>query len=257
MVNEPALPPIQEPSAPAQSGWQSLFEPVRGSGDRIGSIFNVTAWVAVNGIALFFLRPREQGYATHTQLGLPPCPSVVLFDRPCPGCGLTTCFCHMIRGQVVEAFQANAVGPFLWLMFTVGAAVSVYCLVKGLRFRTEAAWFNRLCAAVLIVFLGYGAGRFLGPPMNSPFYHRSMGPEESRNAPGVPEKNATSQFTPRDQIGEPRKRLGRVSRVEKDAFGFHQVTQRRPARRAGDGVAGPHVVEPEVKVAFGQSPTDA
>ncbi|MGE0607773.1 MAG: hypothetical protein AB7O62_11835 [Pirellulales bacterium] len=36
------------------------------------------------------LRPAEQGFDTHQQLGLAPCTSMQLFGKRCPSCGMTT-----------------------------------------------------------------------------------------------------------------------------------------------------------------------
>ena len=62
-------------------------------------------WLAITLIAIV-LRPDPSGHGTHTQLGLPPCPSVLLFNRPCPGCGLTTSFTAVLHGDFVAAFHA-------------------------------------------------------------------------------------------------------------------------------------------------------
>lgn len=66
-------------------------------------------------ITAALLTPSPSGHGTHTQLGLPPCGFLVYTGYPCPGCGLTTSFAHMVRLQVVGAAQAN---PFGILLFT-------------------------------------------------------------------------------------------------------------------------------------------
>lgn len=74
------------------------------------------------GIALFLttgfmvarcLSPDSRGYGTHQQLGLPPCTMKLFFGVSCPGCGMTTCFAHFVRGQFVEAARANLAGVVL------------------------------------------------------------------------------------------------------------------------------------------------
>lgn len=93
------------------------------------------------GIALFLiagfavalrLSPDPRGFGTHQQLGLPPCASTLVFGFPCPGCGMTTCFSHFVRGQFVAAARANLAGAVL-------AAVCVllipWCLWSALRGR--------------------------------------------------------------------------------------------------------------------------
>lgn len=71
------------------------------------------------------LTPDPAGHGTHVQLGLPPCGFLVLTGYPCPGCGLTTCFAHMVRLQIPEAVHANAFGVPLFLVsfFTIPVAL--------------------------------------------------------------------------------------------------------------------------------------
>jgi len=59
------------------------------------------------------LEPDTHRYGTHQELGLPPCTSLVLFDIPCPSCGMTTSFSHFVRGQFKQAAQANTAGVLL------------------------------------------------------------------------------------------------------------------------------------------------
>lgn len=66
-------------------------------------------------ITAIFLSPSPLGHGTHTQLGLPPCGFLVFTGYPCPGCGLTTAFAHMIRLQVFGAWHANPFGIVLFL----------------------------------------------------------------------------------------------------------------------------------------------
>jgi hypothetical protein len=61
------------------------------------------------------LTPSPEGHGTHTQLGLPPCGFLVYTGYPCPGCGLTTSFAHMIRFEIFGAAQANPFGILLFL----------------------------------------------------------------------------------------------------------------------------------------------
>jgi hypothetical protein len=75
-----------------------------------------------------WIEPRETGFGTHEDLGLPGCPSVSLLNRKCPGCGLTTSFALMARGRVVEACKANALGPPL---FVCAAGLALVCVVSG------------------------------------------------------------------------------------------------------------------------------
>jgi hypothetical protein len=66
-------------------------------------------------ITAAMLTPDPHGHGTHQQLGLPPCGFLVFTGYPCPGCGLTTAFSHMIRLQVLGAWHANPFGIVLFL----------------------------------------------------------------------------------------------------------------------------------------------
>lgn len=74
----------------------------------------------------FALAPSPQGFGTHTQLGLPPCPTMALFHVRCPACGLTTSFAACTHGQWMMAWRAHPAGPLLWLA-TFGAAAYFGC----------------------------------------------------------------------------------------------------------------------------------
>lgn len=80
------------------------------------------AWFASGSVAAVvlviarILSPNPLGHGTHTQLGLPPCGFLVATGLPCPGCGLTTAFAHMARGEVLAATAANPFGVMLFLV---------------------------------------------------------------------------------------------------------------------------------------------
>ena len=71
--------------------------------------------------------PAASGMGTHQQLGLPPCGFLVVTGIPCPGCGLTTSFAHMVRGQFTGATFANPFGVMLFMVtfFTIPIAVTI------------------------------------------------------------------------------------------------------------------------------------
>jgi hypothetical protein len=62
------------------------------------------------------LDPDPRGYGTHQRLGLPECSFRMLFNRPCPGCGMTTSFAHFVRGQWVASARANPAGLLMAVM---------------------------------------------------------------------------------------------------------------------------------------------
>ncbi|MEM6961000.1 MAG: DUF2752 domain-containing protein [Myxococcota bacterium] len=115
----------------------------------------------------YALKPSSSGHGTHTQLGLPPCGVLVVTGIPCPGCGLTTSFAHMVRGQLLGAVRANPFGLMLFLTMIAGMGVSVLALVRRssvietldrlrfdriafmLVFSSLAVWGSRVLALVL------------------------------------------------------------------------------------------------------------
>ena len=90
---------------------QSVEAPVGTLGRAI--LFGVATFLT-GGFALArSLSPDPQGFGTHQQFGLPPCTTRMLFGIPCPGCGMTTCFAHFVRGEFVLAANANLAGVVL------------------------------------------------------------------------------------------------------------------------------------------------
>src|SRR5687767_5754572 len=102
-----------------------------------GQLIVTGLWLAVTAFGVF-LSPSPHGHGTHQQLGLPPCPSVLLFDKPCPGCGLTTSWTATIHGRLTEAFQAHPLGPILYVTFTVFAIVNLWAFFKRYRVDTSS-----------------------------------------------------------------------------------------------------------------------
>jgi Na+/melibiose symporter-like transporter len=81
-------------------------------------------------ITAAFLTPSSEGHGTHTQLGLPPCGFLVYTGVPCPGCGLTTSFSHMVRLEVFGAAHANLFGILLFLTTVAMIPVAAIGFVK-------------------------------------------------------------------------------------------------------------------------------
>ncbi len=120
-------------------------------------------WLFVTGIAAF-LQPSVDGHGTHQQLGLPPCPSVLFFDRPCPGCGLTTSWTAFVHGHFAESFHAHPLGPFLYLFFTATAVMSAVGALRGVRLMTESNAWSRVISTTVIIVFGFGIVRMVLTP---------------------------------------------------------------------------------------------
>src|SRR5690348_8767324 len=89
-----------------------------------GQLIVTGIWATITVIGAC-LSPDPSGHGTHQQLGLPPCPSVLLFNRPCPGCGLTTSWTATIHGHFAEAFAAHPLGPILYGLLTLFAIINL------------------------------------------------------------------------------------------------------------------------------------
>lgn len=141
----------------------TLFEPIPRRRDAAAQMTLFGAWLFITACGLY-LHPDPSGHGTHTQLGLPPCPSALLFDRPCPGCGLTTSFTALLHGQFGLAFHAHPLGPFLYLGLTAWALLGFYGFFRGWRLDGSGRTFNRVIAAFAIVFFGFGLVRMALTP---------------------------------------------------------------------------------------------
>jgi hypothetical protein len=118
---------------------------------------------AVFGVALW-LRPNPAGVGTHRQLGLPPCTFMLLTGGvPCPSCGMTTSFSHLIRGQVLSSLQANPVGTLLASLCLLALPYCLLCGIWGRRLLIkDYEVFLSRCVIVLMVLLFAGWGLRLG-----------------------------------------------------------------------------------------------
>ncbi len=120
-------------------------------------------WLAVTGVGAW-LTPSVDGHGTHQKLGLPPCPSVLLFNRPCPGCGMTTSWSAFIHGNFGLSFHAHPLGPFTYLLFTAVAWLGLYGFAKNTRVKTELRSFSWTLSAAAAVFVAFGFIRMAVTP---------------------------------------------------------------------------------------------
>jgi hypothetical protein len=135
--------------------------------------------IAVFGLAIW-LKPDARGMGTHRQLGLPPCTFLLVTRLPCPSCGMTTSFSHLVRGQVVESLQANPIGTLLAAFCMVMVPYCVVCGLWGRRLfiRDYEVFLSRVITVFLVLlFAGWGirlgarwlhTGTVLIPPQAPP-----------------------------------------------------------------------------------------
>lgn len=140
-----------------------LFEPVSSRKSLGWQPTWFLIWIATTCVGLI-LHPDASGHGTHQQLGLPPCPSALLFDRPCPGCGLTTSWTALLHGQWSVAFAAHPLGPILYLGFTTSAFLAVYGFVRKKLLVLNSVGMSRFLFACAMVFMGFGLIRMARTP---------------------------------------------------------------------------------------------
>ena len=141
----------------------TIFETARDRKQISGQIVWVVAWIGVTAVAIY-LTPNASGHGTHQALGMPPCPSVLLFDRPCPGCGLTTSWTASVHGNFPLSFRAHPLGPATYLFFTAGAWIGFYGWMKNLRYNADAKWSNICMTTAISIFLAFGLIRMALSP---------------------------------------------------------------------------------------------
>jgi hypothetical protein len=132
----------------------------------IGQLSWFVVWVIVTAIGAY-LTPSSQGHGTHQQLGLPPCPSVFMFGRLCPGCGMTTAFSATIKGDFVTAWNANPFGTLGYVLFTISAILALYGWIKGIKIDTNTKAYNIGISILGGSFILFGAYRFFLMPVFS------------------------------------------------------------------------------------------
>ncbi|QYK54504.1 MAG: DUF2752 domain-containing protein [Fimbriimonadaceae bacterium] len=149
-----------------QANW--LFDPEVTKLQLRGQLAWFLVWLAVTVIGAFILKPASDLHGTHTQLGLPACYSVVMFDRPCPGCGLTTSWTSVLHGDFSHAFHAHTLGPIMYGLYSLSALAALYGVVRKLRLRTDTKIATVTLASAIVIFLAYGAIRFANTTYNDP-----------------------------------------------------------------------------------------
>lgn len=117
-------------------------------------------WLALAGTLLLvplviavWLQPSPLGMGTHQQLGLPPCTFVTLFGIRCPSCGMTTAWSHFVRGQWVQALQANVGGCLLAGVVTVSSGWMLLSAATGRRLANLPSEGVLAAIAVLLVLI--------------------------------------------------------------------------------------------------------
>jgi Protein of unknown function (DUF2752) len=97
------------------------------TGDRFMLIIGAAVIFTLFAAAAM-LKPDSKGWGTHRQLGLPPCSFMFFCGVPCPTCGFTTTWSHLMNGDVPSAIRTNFAAVLLWLL---AAASGSWMLISG------------------------------------------------------------------------------------------------------------------------------
>ena len=144
---------------PSDRPGEFYFEATNIGDWRSRAVFLIVGFglAAIFVIALF-LEPNPLGHSTHTQLGLAPCGFLVVTGLPCPGCGLTTCFTHLVRFEIADAARANPFGIPLFMFFGLAMGFSFLGAWRGWSvieslYRYRFDWLCLgLCACAVVVW---------------------------------------------------------------------------------------------------------
>ncbi len=100
----------------------------------------VATFLTAGFLLAWSLEPDPRGFGTHQRLGLPECTVRMLFDFPCPGCGMTTCFAQFVRGNFPAALAANPAGVWLAITCVVVLVWSAACAAGGRLWGLDDPW---------------------------------------------------------------------------------------------------------------------
>ncbi|HEX2675082.1 MAG TPA: DUF2752 domain-containing protein [Polyangiales bacterium] len=126
------------------------------SRDRAGFLSIAAASAAVLTIASWLV-PDPRGFGTHTQLGLPPCTFRELTKLPCPGCGLTTAFAHMVRGELVDALAANPLGAVLFALVALALPASLWAAARDFPLSPTLSRLRLERVALVLAVFGFAS----------------------------------------------------------------------------------------------------
>jgi hypothetical protein len=106
-------------------------------------------------VAVYLQPDRQRHYGTHEQLGLPPCTFYYLFGVPCPTCGMTTSWAHLVRGEVLSSLYANAGGTMLGALAMLAVPWSLATAIRGrpLARMPRGGLSAAICTGILAVVL--------------------------------------------------------------------------------------------------------
>jgi len=135
------------------------------SGMRIAAGCVGLVSLAILAVAAF-VKPDPSGMGSHTQLGQPECGFYERTGYPCPTCGMTTSFAHMVRGHIIKSFTVQPAGALGAVICVATLGVCSYISILGRRmdkllFFLDQQIVKLLFLAGAIVVLSWGWQCFL------------------------------------------------------------------------------------------------
>ncbi len=103
---------------------------------RIGAAAGLIGIIGAFALALA-LQPDPRGMGTHQQLGMPPCTMYQFTGLPCPTCGVTTAFAHIVRLQVLDAIRVQ---PFCVVVLAIMLLCAAWCAATIVRGNGVSNW---------------------------------------------------------------------------------------------------------------------
>lgn len=93
------------------------------------------------------LEPDPRGFGTHEQLGLAPCYFNEITGKVCPLCGGTTAWAHVLRGEMLQAANANPAAALLCVGVAIGSLGMLWVAIRGSWTRRRLNWQMMLTVA--------------------------------------------------------------------------------------------------------------
>lgn len=119
----------------------------------------VSGLLALSGLAILItaatVTPDPAGTGTHRQLHLRSCGFYQRHGYPCPTCGMTTAFAHVVRGHIGGALAVQPAGTIAAALCIAATAAAAYAAFTGRRLDRHLLYLyaNRITIALIATLL--------------------------------------------------------------------------------------------------------
>jgi len=111
------------------------------------SILAVAAWI----------EPAPSGVGSHTQLGFRACAFYERTGYPCISCGMTTAFAHVVRGELLRAFEVQPAGALAGIACILTAILAGLAAATGRGRDKFTALMNIICVHWAVILMAIAA----------------------------------------------------------------------------------------------------